>query len=169
MLTGRTDVEAETPILWPPDAKNWLIWKGPNAGKDWGQEEKGLTEDEMVDGVTDSMDMVWVDSKSWWWTGRPGVLQSMGLQRVWHDWATELNWTDGLKKVWEGAGSREGSSLEAALQSSKFSTDPPTLLVGIVVKKTMENSIEVPRKTKNRVYICSRNPTFLGYLEKIKC
>ena len=45
---GRTDVEAETPILWPPDAKSWLIVKDPDAGKDWGQEEKGTTEDEMV-------------------------------------------------------------------------------------------------------------------------
>ena len=45
---GRTDAEAETPILWPPDAKNWLIGKGPDAGKDWKQEEKGTTEDEMV-------------------------------------------------------------------------------------------------------------------------
>ena len=44
----RTDAEAETPILWPPDAKNWLMWKDPDAGKDWRQEEKGLTEDEMV-------------------------------------------------------------------------------------------------------------------------
>ena len=44
----RTDVEAETPILWPPDAKNWLIWKAPDTGKDWGQEEKGMTEDEIV-------------------------------------------------------------------------------------------------------------------------
>ena len=44
----RTDAEAETPILWPPDAKNWLIWKDPGAGKDWRQEEKGTTEDEMV-------------------------------------------------------------------------------------------------------------------------
>ena len=48
MVIGRTDVEAETPILWPPDAKNWLIWKDPDAGKDWGQKEKGTTEDEMV-------------------------------------------------------------------------------------------------------------------------
>jgi len=45
---GRTVVEAETPIVWPPDAKNWLIWKDPDAGKDWRQEEKGTTEDEMV-------------------------------------------------------------------------------------------------------------------------
>ena len=44
----RTDAEAEAPILWPPDAKNWLIWKDPDAGKDWRQEEKGMTEDEMV-------------------------------------------------------------------------------------------------------------------------
>ena len=48
MFIGRTDVDAETPILWPPDAKSWLIWKDSNAGKDWGQEEKGMTEDEMV-------------------------------------------------------------------------------------------------------------------------
>ena len=45
---GRIGVEAETPILWPPDAKSWLIWKDPDAGKDWRQEEKGTTEDEMV-------------------------------------------------------------------------------------------------------------------------
>ena len=47
-LTGRIDVEVETPILWPPDAKSWLIWKDPYVGKDWGQKEKGTTEDEMV-------------------------------------------------------------------------------------------------------------------------
>ena len=48
LFIGRTDAEAETPILWPPDAKSWLIWKDPDAGKDWGQEEKGTTEDEIV-------------------------------------------------------------------------------------------------------------------------
>ena len=48
MLIGRTDNEAETSILWPPDVKNWLLWKDPDAGKDWRQEEKGMTEDEMV-------------------------------------------------------------------------------------------------------------------------
>ena len=48
IFTGRTDAEAETPILWPPDAKNWLTRRDPDAGKDWGQEEKGTTEDEMV-------------------------------------------------------------------------------------------------------------------------
>ena len=48
IFIGRTDVEAETPILWPPDGNNWLIWKAPDAGKDWRHEEKGMTEDEMV-------------------------------------------------------------------------------------------------------------------------
>ena len=48
IFIGRTDAEAETPILWPPDAKNWLIWKNPDAGKDWKWEEKGTTEGEMV-------------------------------------------------------------------------------------------------------------------------
>ena len=48
IFIGRTDVEAETPIFWPPDAKNWLIWKDPDAGKDWRWEEKGPTEDETV-------------------------------------------------------------------------------------------------------------------------
>ena len=48
MFIGRTYVEAEIPILWPPDAKSRLIWTDPDAGKDWGQEEKGMTEDEMV-------------------------------------------------------------------------------------------------------------------------
>ena len=48
VFTGKTDVEAEAPILWPPDVKSWLIWKDPDAGKDWRQEDKGRTEDEMV-------------------------------------------------------------------------------------------------------------------------
>ena len=48
IFIGRTDVEAETPVLWPPDVKSWLVWKDPDAGKDWRREEKGTTEDEMV-------------------------------------------------------------------------------------------------------------------------
>ena len=57
VFIGGTDVEAETPILWLPDVKNWLICKDPDTGKDWGQEEKGTSEDEMLDGITDSMGM----------------------------------------------------------------------------------------------------------------
>ena len=92
VYTGRTDAEAETPILWPPHVKSWLIGKDPDVGRDWGQEEKWTTEDEMV-GWHHQLQWirVWVDSGSWWWTG-PGVLQFMGSKRVGHDWATELNW-----------------------------------------------------------------------------
>ena len=58
IFIGRTDAEAETPILWPSDVKSWLIWKDPDAGKDWRPEEKGATEDERwLDGITDTMDM----------------------------------------------------------------------------------------------------------------
>ena len=194
IVIGRTDIEAETQILCPPDAKSWLIRKDSDAGKDWGQEEKGMTENKMVgwhhqlngngelvkdreawhaavygvaknwtrlsdsttttttvmvvvwrlgwrsfsESISSVLDYgainpewlqnhglgtmqmmwtwaanytkvhdrgwdgwmapptqwtwVWVDSGSWWWTVRPGVLRFMGSQRVGHDWATELNW-----------------------------------------------------------------------------
>ena len=91
---GRIDAEAEAPILWPPDTKNWLTGKDSDAGKDWRQEEKGTKEDEMVGWMASltQWTWVWASSGSWWWTGKPGVLQSMGLQRSGHDWVTELNW-----------------------------------------------------------------------------
>ena len=66
---GRTDIEAETPILWPPDAKSWLIWKDPDVGKDWGQEEKRTTEDEMVGWHHQLNGHSLGRSRSWWWTG----------------------------------------------------------------------------------------------------
>ena len=91
VFIGRTDVEAETPIVWPPDEKSWIIWKDPDAGKDWGQEEKGTTEDEMVG---------WhhqLDGHGFGWTpgvgdgqgGMNRVLRFIGSQRVRHYWATE--------------------------------------------------------------------------------
>ena len=86
----RTDVEAETPILWPPDANNWLIRKDPDAGKDWKQEEKAGRDGWMAS--PKRWTWVWARSGSWWWTGNPGVLQSMGSQRVGQGWVTELNW-----------------------------------------------------------------------------
>ena len=80
------------------DVKNWLTGKDPDAGKDWWQEEKGTTEG--WDGWMASLTLwtwVWVNSGNWWWTGKPGMLQSMGSQRVRHDWETELNFDlDGL-------------------------------------------------------------------------
>ena len=90
VFIGKTDAETETPILWPPDAKSWVIWKDPDAGKDWGQEEKGTTEGEMVG-----------------WHHRLnghefGKLQELVIDReAWHAWShkesdtTEwLNWTE---------------------------------------------------------------------------
>ena len=91
---GRTDEKAETPVLWPPHAKSWLIGKDSDAGRDWRHRRRGWQRMRWLDGITDSMDCVWVNSGSWWWTGRPGALQFMGSQRVRHDWATELNWTE---------------------------------------------------------------------------
>ena len=91
IFTGKTDAEVETPILWPPDAKNWLTWK------DWERlKAGGKGDDRGWDGWMASPTQctwVWVNSGSWWWTGRPGVLQSMGSQSRTRlsDW-TELNW-----------------------------------------------------------------------------
>ena len=92
IFIGRTDAETETSILWPPDAKNWLIWKDPDAGKDWRREEKGMIGWDGWMASPTQWTWVWVNFGSWWRTGRPGVLQSMGSQRVGHDWEIELNW-----------------------------------------------------------------------------
>ena len=70
--------------------KNWLIGKDPDAGKIEGRRRRGWQRMRWLDGITDSWTWVWVSSRSWWWTGRPGVLQSMGLQS-W-TWLSELNW-----------------------------------------------------------------------------
>ena len=91
IFSGRTDAEAEVLILWLPDAKNWLIRKDPDSGKDWRQEKGARGWDGWMAPPT-WWTWVWASSGSWWWTGKPGMLQSMGLQKVVHDWATELNW-----------------------------------------------------------------------------
>ena len=88
MFIGRTDAEAETLILWPPDMKNWLIGKNPDAGNDWRQEKRTTGWDGWMASPT-RWTWVWVSPGSWWWTGKPGV-QSMGSPRVGRDWATEL-------------------------------------------------------------------------------
>ena len=94
---GRNDAKAETPVLWLTHEKSWLIGKNSDAGSDWGQEEKGTTEDDIT-GWHHWLDghEFWVSSGSWWWTGKPGVLRFMGWQRVGHDWETELSWTEHL-------------------------------------------------------------------------
>ena len=73
MFIRSTDAEAEAPMIWPPDVKSWLIRKDPVAGKDWRQEEKGTTEDEMIRWHHQLIGHDWESSKRWW-TGKPGVL-----------------------------------------------------------------------------------------------
>ena len=94
---GRNGTKAETPVLWPPHVKSWLIGKDSDAGGIGGRRKRGRRG---WDGWMASLTRwtwVLVNSGSWWWTGRPGVLQFMGSQKVRHDWTTELNWTEGDK------------------------------------------------------------------------
>ena len=88
ILIGRTNAEAEVPILWPPDVKNWLIGKDPDAGKDWGQEEKVTIEEEMVR-WHHQLDGHEFEQAPWVGDGQGGLV-SMESQRVGHYWATEL-------------------------------------------------------------------------------
>ena len=89
VFIGRTDVEAETPVLWPPDRKSWLIWKDRDAGKDWGQEEKGTTEDEMVGWHR------WLNGHGFGWT--PGVGDGQGGLECCGSWGhKELDMTEQL-------------------------------------------------------------------------
>ena len=105
---GRNDAKAETPVLWPPHAKRWLIGKDSDAGRDWGQEEKGMTEDEMAGWHH------WLDGcESQWTLGvgdrQGGVLRFTGSQRVGYDWVTDLIWSESVLVRW--------MSLEPVIQS----------------------------------------------------
>ena len=89
VFIGRTYVEAETPVLWPPDVKSWLIWKDPDAGKGWGQEEKGTTEDEMVGWH------YWLNGHGFGWI--PGVGDGQGGLVFYSLWShKELDMTERL-------------------------------------------------------------------------
>ena len=78
IFIGRTETEAAAPILWPPNAKSQFIGKDPDAGKDWGQEEKGVAKERWLEGIQWKA-WVWADSGRWWRTGELGVLQFSGL------------------------------------------------------------------------------------------
>ena len=94
VFIGRTDAEAETPILCPPHAKSWVIGKDPDAGRDWGQEEKGTTEDEMADGITDSLDTSVSELRELVMDREAcrAVIHGVAKNRIWlSDW-TELYW-----------------------------------------------------------------------------
>ena len=91
VFIGRTDVEAETPILWPPDVRSWLIWKDPDAVRDWGREEKGTTQDEMVGWHH------WLDGHGFGWTpavgdGQGGLACCSSWSHKESDTTESLNW-----------------------------------------------------------------------------
>ena len=95
ILIGRTDAEAETPVLWPPFGESWLLWKDPDAGKDWGQEEKGMTEDEMVGWHH------WLNGHGFGWTlGVGGGQGGLACCSPWghkeSNMTEQLNGTDGV-------------------------------------------------------------------------
>jgi len=97
IFIGRTDAEAEAPILWPPDVKSWLIWKDPDPGKAWRWEEKGMTEDDMIGWHHNLMNMSlnklqeMVKDKGAWRAAVHGVAMSLTQLSNWNRWGNSGN------------------------------------------------------------------------------
>ena len=116
IFIGRTDAEAEIPILWPPDAKSWLIWNDPDAGKDWRQEEKRTTEDEMV------WWHHWLNGYGFGWTlgvgdGQGGLACCGSWCHKESDMTERLNWTELISLLSKGF---SGVFLSTTVQRHKF-------------------------------------------------
>ena len=138
IFIGRTDAEAEIPILWPrgeeltPWKRPWC-WERLRAG--------GEGDDRGWDGQMASpmrWTWVWASSGSWWWTGTPGMLQSIGFQRVGHDWTTELNWTRLPKTYWALDTTRHHPEGSLWMSAFKRQTSPMTQAQSLPVFVTHE-------------------------------
>ena len=135
VFTGRTDVEAETLILWPRDVKNWLIWKDPDTGKDWGQEEKGMTEDEMVG---------WhhqLDGHGFGWTLEVG--DGQGSLLYFSSWCCkeldtteQQNWTEQICR-WHTLMAESEEELKSLLKKVKEESEKAGLKFNIQKQKIM--------------------------------
>ena len=157
VFIGRTDAEAETPVLWPPDAKNWLIGKDPDAGLGLGAGGEG--DDRGWDGWMASPTLrtwVWVNSGSWWWTGRLGMLWFM-------DTTERLNWTEAMFKLskyfWKFT-----SSTHEILEFLLFHCISHTWLCETVVKSLLINSLE--HLLCYRVSLGNTNPILIGNFKR---
>ena len=140
VFIGKTDVEAETPILWPPNAKCWLIWKTLMLGKIEGRRRRGRQRMNGWMALPTQWTWVWMDSKRWWWTGRPGMLWFMGSQRVGHNWTTELNWTDTETSKMFGIRHRDPDKVWNLTEDPYLNLDPQraTLWVPIRVNRNKD-------------------------------